>query len=160
MENDRLYHQVGGLFATASAIMIPIGQTQSIAKGLTDFAVGEVGGFAVSQVGYHGAKLLGGSEADAQRASFVGSLLGGYAASPVVSKFSLNNPGVNDVTRMRSPYRQQVLKNIEESKLAREFSNFNTYLKNERFTKKVIQTDYIQLSENLGEDLLERDIKL
>lgn len=54
MGNDDLYHQVGGLFTTASAIMIPIGQTQSVTKGLTEFAIGEVGGFLGGQAGYHG----------------------------------------------------------------------------------------------------------
>ncbi|MGU8023814.1 hypothetical protein ACS60C_03620 [Streptococcus suis] len=92
MGNAKLYHQVGGLFTTASAVMIPIGQTQSVTKGLAEFAVGEVGGFVGGQAGYHGTKLLGGSEADAQRANLVGSILGGYAASSAASKFSLNRP--------------------------------------------------------------------
>ncbi|MBO4108541.1 hypothetical protein J5566_10215 [Streptococcus suis] len=92
MGNDKLYHQVGGLFSTASAVMIPIGQTQSVTKGLAEFAIGEVGGFVGGQAGYHGIKLLGGSEADAQRATFVGSILGGFAASSAASKFSLNRP--------------------------------------------------------------------
>ncbi|HFU3716802.1 TPA: hypothetical protein ACGO5M_002236, partial [Streptococcus suis] len=90
MGNDKLYHQVGGLFTTTSAVMIPIGQTQSVTKGLTEFAIGEVGGFVGGQAGYHGTKLLGGSEADAERATFVGSILGGFAASSAASKFSLN----------------------------------------------------------------------
>ncbi|HEM3867532.1 TPA: hypothetical protein U1V35_000739 [Streptococcus suis] len=91
MGNDKLYHQVGGLFTTTSAVMIPIGQTQSVTKGLAEFAIGEVGGFVGGQAGYHGTKLLGGSEADAQRATFVGSILGGFAASSAASKFSLND---------------------------------------------------------------------
>jgi len=41
MGNDKLYHDVGNVFVTASAIMIPIGQTQSVVKGLTQFAIGE-----------------------------------------------------------------------------------------------------------------------
>ncbi|WP_209307154.1 T7SS effector LXG polymorphic toxin [Streptococcus acidominimus] len=90
MGNDKTYHQVGGLFTTASAVLIPIGKTQSVVKGLTEFTIGEVGGFAGHQAAYHGTKLLGGSEADAQRASFVGSILGGYAVSSAASKFSLN----------------------------------------------------------------------
>nr|WNF84166.1 ADP-ribosyltransferase [Streptococcus suis] len=93
MGNDKLYHQVGGLFTTTSAVMIPIGQTQSVTKGLAEFAIGEVGGFVGGQAGYHGTKLLGGSEADAQRATFVGSILGGFAASSAASKFSLNDVG-------------------------------------------------------------------
>ncbi|WP_244229030.1 T7SS effector LXG polymorphic toxin, partial [Streptococcus suis] len=91
MGNDKLYHQVGGLFTTTSAVMIPIGQTQSVTKGLAEFAIGEVGGFVGGQAGYHGTKLLGGSEADAERATFVGSILGGFAASSAASKFSLND---------------------------------------------------------------------
>ncbi|UUM62362.1 hypothetical protein NQZ89_01975 [Streptococcus suis] len=98
MGNDKLYHQVGGLFTTTSAVMIPIGQTQSVTKGLTEFAIGEVGGFVGGQAGYHGTKLLGGSEADAQRATFVGSILGGFAASSAASKFSLNDVGKTKVT--------------------------------------------------------------
>lgn len=90
MGNDKLYHQVGGLFTTTSAVMIPIGQTQSVTKGLAEFAIGEVGGFVGGQAGYHGTKLLGGSEADAQRANLVGSILGGYVASSAASRFSLN----------------------------------------------------------------------
>ena len=92
MGNDKLYHQVGGLFTTTSAVMIPIGQTQSVTKGLAEFAIGEVGGFVGGKVGYHGIKLLGGNEADAERATFVGNILGGFAASSAASKFSLNRP--------------------------------------------------------------------
>lgn len=72
-----------------SAVMIPIGQTQSVSKGLTEYAIGEVGGFVGGQAGYQGTKLLGGSEADAQRANLVGIILGGYAASSAASRFSL-----------------------------------------------------------------------
>ncbi|HEL1103956.1 TPA: hypothetical protein TVG23_000772 [Streptococcus equi subsp. zooepidemicus] len=90
MGNDRLYHQIGGLFTTASAALIPIGQTKSIAKGLTEFTIGEVGGFIGGQASYHGTKLLGGSEQDAQRATLVGNILGGIAASSAARRFSLN----------------------------------------------------------------------
>ena len=90
MGNDKLYHQVGGIFVTASAIMIPIGQTQCVVKGLTQFAIGEAGAYTTGQVAYHGTKLLGGSEEDAQTANFIGNIVGGYAASSAASKFSLN----------------------------------------------------------------------
>ena len=90
MGNDKLYHDVGNVFVTASAIMIPIGQTQSVVKGLTQFAIGEAGAYTTGQVAYHGTKLLGGSEEDAQTANFIGNLVGGYAASSAASKFSLN----------------------------------------------------------------------
>ena len=95
MGNDKLYHQVGGIFVTASAIMIPIGQTQSVAKGLTQFAIGEAGAYTTGQVAYHGTKILGGSEEDAQTANFIGNLVGGYAASSAASKFSLNKVKVD-----------------------------------------------------------------
>ena len=90
MGNDKLYHDVGNVFVTASAIMIPIGQTQSVVKGVTQFAIGEAGAYTAGQVAYHGTKLLGGSEEDAQTANFIGNIVGGYAASSAASKFSLN----------------------------------------------------------------------
>ncbi|MFH0386052.1 hypothetical protein ACHBHM_11375, partial [Streptococcus sp. A18] len=81
-----------------SALMIPIGQTQSVTKGLAEFAIGEVGGFVGGQAGYFGTKLHGGSEADAQRANLVGSILGGYVASSAASRFSLNDIGETRAT--------------------------------------------------------------
>ena len=95
MGNDKLYHQVGGIFVTASSIMIPIGQTQSVVKGLTQFAIGEAGAYTAGQVAYHGTKLLGGSEEDAQTANFIGNIVGGYAVSSAASKFSLNKVKVD-----------------------------------------------------------------
>ena len=90
MGNDKLYHDVGNVFVTASAIMIPIGKTQSVVQGLTEFAIGEAGAYTAGQVAYHGTKLAGGSEEDAQTANFIGNILGGYTASSAASKFSLN----------------------------------------------------------------------
>jgi len=136
MGNDKLYHQVGGIFVTASAIMIPIGQTQSVAKGLTQFAIGEAGAYTTGQVAYHGTKLLGGSEEDAQTANFIGNLVGGYAAASAASKFSLNKVKVDVETPKFN--REQILKNIEESRLARESSNFNQYLAKEKFQKTLM----------------------
>lgn len=46
--------------------------------------------YTTGQVAYHGTKLVGGSEEDAQTANFLGNLIGGYAASSAASKFSLN----------------------------------------------------------------------
>ena len=92
MGNDKLYHDVGGTFATVSAIMIPIGQTQSVVKGVTQFALGEAGAYTTGQLAYHGTKILGGSEEDAQIANFIGSIIGGYAAYSAAGKFSLNQP--------------------------------------------------------------------
>ena len=135
MGNDKLYHQVGGIFVTASAIMIPIGQTQSVAKGLTQFAIGEAGAYTAGQVAYHGTKLLGGSEDDAQTANFIGNLVGGYAAASAASKFSLNKVKV-DVEAPKFN-REQILKNLEESKLARESSGFKDFATRERYLEKV-----------------------
>ena len=133
MGNDKLYHQVGGIFVTASSIMIPIGQTQSVVKGLTQFAIGEAGAYTAGQVAYHGTKLLGGSEEDAQTANFIGNIVGGYAASSAASKFSLNKVKV-DVEAPKYN-REQILKNLEESKLARESSNFDQYLAKEKLQR-------------------------
>ena len=90
MGNDKLYHDVGNVFTTASAIMIPIGQTGSVVKGLTQFAIGEASAYTAGQVAYHGTKLVGGSEEDAQTANFIGNIVGGFVASSAASKFSLN----------------------------------------------------------------------
>ena len=90
MGNDKLYHDVGNTFVIASAIMIPIGKTQSVVQGLTEFAIGEAGAYTTGQAAYHVTKLAGGSEEDAQTANFIGNILGGYAASSAANKFSLN----------------------------------------------------------------------
>ena len=129
MGNDKLYHDVGNVFTTASAIMIPIGQTQSVVKGLTQFAIGEAGAYTAGQVAYHGTKLVGGSEEDAQTANFIGNLVGGYVTSSAASKFSLNKVKVE----VEAPKynREQILKNLEESRLARESSKFDNYLRKE-----------------------------
>ena len=136
MGNDKLYHDVGNVFVTASAIMIPIGQTQSVVKGLTQFAIGEAGAYTAGQVAYHGTKLLGGSGEDAQTANFIGNIVGGYTASSAASKFSLNKVKV-DVEAPKYN-KEQILKNIEESKLARESSNFDQYLAKEKFQKTLM----------------------
>ena len=164
MGNDKLYHQVGGIFVTASAIMIPIGQTQSVAKGLTQFAIGEAGAYTTGQVAYHGTKLLGGSEEDAQTANFIGNLVGGYAASSAASKFSLNKVKVE----VEAPKynREQILKNLEESRLARESSNFDQYLAKESLIKyptlldgKVKIVDKAKLPDWIGESFTDSNYR-
>ncbi|MFS9208662.1 glycohydrolase toxin TNT-related protein [Streptococcus mitis] len=139
MGNDKLYHDVGNVFVTASAIMIPIGQTQSVVKGLTQFAIGEAGAYTAGQVAYHGTKLLGGSEKDAQTANFIGNIVGGYVVSSAASKFSLNKVKVE----VEAPKynREQILKNLKESKLARESSNFDQYLAKEKFQKTLMSME-------------------
>ena len=164
MGNDKLYHQVGGIFVTASAIMIPIGQTQSVVKGLTQFAIGEAGAYTTGQVAYHGTKLLGGSEEDAQTANFIGNIVGGYAASSAASKFSLNKVKV-DVEAPKYN-REQILKNLEESRLARESSNFNQYLAKESLIKyptlldsKVKIVDKAKLPDWIGESFTDSNYR-
>ena len=130
MGNDKLYHDVGNTFVTASAIMIPIGKTQSVVQGLTEFAIGEAGAYTAGQVAYHGTKFAGGSEEDAQTANFIGNILGGYAASSAANKFSLNKVKVD--VEVPKYNKGQILKNIEESKLARESSNFKQYVAKEK----------------------------
>ena len=135
MGNDKLYHDVGTVFVTASAIMVPIGQTQSVVKGVTQFAIGEAGAYTAGQVAYHGTKLVGGSEGDAQIANFIGNIVGGYVTSSAASKFSLNKVKV-DVEAPKYN-REQILRNIEESRLARESSGFKDFATRERYLEKV-----------------------
>ena len=135
MGNDKLYHEVGNVFVTASAIMIPIGKTQSVVQGLTEFAIGEAGAYTAGQTAYHVTKLAGGSEEDAQTANFIGNILGGYAASSAANKFSLNKVKVD--VEVPKYNKGQILKNIEESKLARESSNFDQYLAKEKLQRNL-----------------------
>ena len=116
MGNDKLYHDVGNVFVTASAIMIPIGQTQSAVKGLTQFAIGEAGAYTAGQVAYHGTKLLGGSEEDAQTANFIGNIVGGYAVSSAASKFSLNKVKDNVSEQNFANYREFSTTKIDDFK--------------------------------------------
>ena len=135
MGNDKLYHEVGNAFVTASAIMIPIGKTQSVVQGLTEFAIGEAGAYTAGQTAYHVTKFAGGSEEDAQTANFLGNLIGGYVTSSAASKFSLNKVKVD--VEVPKYNKGQILKNIEESKLARESSNFDKYLAKEKLQRSL-----------------------
>ena len=135
MGNDKLYHEVGNAFVTASAIMIPIGKTQSVVQGLTEFAIGEAGAYTAGQAAYYVTKLAGGSEEDAQTANFIGNILGGYAVSSAANKFSLNKVKVD--VEVPKYNKGQILKNIEESKLARESSNFDKYLAKEKLQRSL-----------------------
>ncbi len=141
MGNDKLYHDVGGAFVTASAIMIPIGKTQSVVQGLTEFAIGEAGAYTAGQTAYHVTKLAGGSEEDAQTANFLGNLIGGYTASSAANKFSLNKVKVD--VEVPKYNKGQILKNIEESKLARESSNFDQYLAKEKLQRSLNQPQLV-----------------
>ncbi|HEL1074915.1 TPA: hypothetical protein TVE87_000844 [Streptococcus equi subsp. zooepidemicus] len=142
MGNDRLYHQVGGLFTTASAALIPIGQTKSIAKGLTEFTIGEVGGFIGGQASYHGTRLLGGSEQDAQRATLVGNILGGFAASSAARRFSLNEPIVARVTK---PAKITLSEKVLDTKVRFDESRIVAYA--ESMSKNYTEADVAKLTE-------------
>ncbi|HEL0579617.1 TPA: hypothetical protein TUY09_001829, partial [Streptococcus equi subsp. zooepidemicus] len=74
---------------------------------------------------------LGCSEQDAQRATLVGNILGGFAASNAARRFSLNEPIAARVTKPTYK-RQQLLKNLESSRLARESSRFKNYVAREK----------------------------
>ena len=113
MGNDKLYHDVGNVFVTTSAIMIPIGQTQSVVKGVTQFAIGEAGAYTAGQTAYHVTKLAGGSEEDAQTANFLGNLIGGYAVSSAASKFSLNKVKTPQAKSTTSPIKNMPLEEYE-----------------------------------------------
>ncbi|HEL1097405.1 TPA: hypothetical protein TVG24_001892 [Streptococcus equi subsp. zooepidemicus] len=142
MRNDRLYHQLGRLFTTASAALIPIGQTKSIAKGLTEFTIGEVGGFIGGQASYHGTKLLGGSEQDAQRATLVGNILGGFAASSAARRFSLNEPIVARVTK---PAKITLSEKVLDTKVRFDESRIVAYA--ESMSKNYTEADVAKLTE-------------
>ena len=116
MGNDKLYHDVGNVFVTTSAIMIPIGQTQSVVKGVTQFAIGEAGAYTAGQTAYHVTKLAGGSEEDAQTANFIGNILGGYVASSAASKFSLNKLKNNLSEQNFANYREFSTTKIDDFK--------------------------------------------
>ena len=113
MGNDKLYHDVGNVFVTTSAIMIPIGQTQSVVKGVTQFAIGEAGAYTAGQTAYHVTKLAGGSEEDAQTANFIGNLVGGYVTSSAASKFSLNKVKTPQDKSTTSPIKNMPLEEYE-----------------------------------------------
>ncbi|HEL1086046.1 TPA: hypothetical protein TVE90_000277 [Streptococcus equi subsp. zooepidemicus] len=142
MGNDRLYHQVGGLFTTASAALIPIGQTKSVAKGLTEFTIGEVGGFIGGQASYHGTKLLGGSEQDAQRATLVGNILGGLAASSAARRFSLNEPIAAKVTK---PAKITLSEKVLDTKVRFDEPSIVAYA--ESMSKNYTEADVAKLTE-------------
>ena len=97
---------------------------------MTQFAIGEAGAYTAGQVAYHGTKLVGGSEEDAQTANFIGNIVGGYVTSSAASKFSLNKVKV-DVEAPKFN-KEQILKNLEESRLARESSKFKQYVTKEK----------------------------
>ncbi|EOB30538.1 membrane protein, partial [Streptococcus mitis 13/39] len=77
---------------------------------------GEAGAYTAGQVAYHGTKLLGGSEEDAQTANFIGNIVGGYAVSSAASKFSLNKLKNNVSEQNFANYREFLTTKIDDFK--------------------------------------------
>ena len=90
-----LYHSLGQIFGLTTGVFIPIAKTKSIVQGLWQFTWGFVGGLATGQAAYHGTKLLGGSEENAQLMNLLGNFVGGYKFSKAAENFSLNKNDVN-----------------------------------------------------------------
>ncbi|MGT2732988.1 T7SS effector LXG polymorphic toxin [Streptococcus ruminantium] len=139
--NNQLYHQTGQIFSIGSSIIAPIGQTGSVVKGLAQFGGGALGAWGGGELGYHGAKLLGASDSQANAAKFLSSMAGASAGSSLAGKFSLNKLITKKVPEQAPPYnKEQVLKNLEESRLARESSNFkSSYVKVEKSINQRIE---------------------
>ena len=135
MGNDKLYHEVGNVFVTASAIMIPIGKTQSVVKGVTQFAIGEAGAYTAGQTAYHVTKL-------ARESSNFDQYLAKEKLQRNLNKSTLASrelPKLKGVHEVEVPKynREQILRNIEESRLARESSGFKDFATRERYLEKV-----------------------
>ncbi|MFU2164911.1 hypothetical protein ACMZ6Z_09095 [Streptococcus pluranimalium] len=139
--NNQLYHQTGQIFSIGSSIIAPIGQTGSVVKGLAQFGGGALGAWGGGELGYHGAKLLGASDSQANAAKFLSSMAGASAGSSLAGKFSLNKLTTKKMPEQAPPYnKEQVLKNLEESRLARESSNFkSSYVKVEKSINQRIE---------------------
>ena len=88
--NNKLYHGFGQFFTTGSSILIPIGKTNSLVKGVLQYAGGSAGAWVGGKVGYYGLKGLGFSEENAKIGQFIASMLGAYAGSQIASGFTLN----------------------------------------------------------------------
>ena len=163
--NGELYHGFGQVFTLTTGIFLPIAQTQSIAQGISQFFWGTVGGIATGQAAYHGTKFLGGNEETAQMMNLFGNLVGGaYAAYKAANKFSLNKVKV-DVEAPKYN-KEQILKNLEESRLARESSNFDQYLAKESLIKyptlldgKVKIVDKAKLPDWIGESFTDSNYR-
>lgn len=98
MGDVQTYNNVVQVFSLTTGILIPIAHTQSIFQGAWQFGWGLFGGYTFGKVGYHGTKLLGGSEEMAQMMDLFGNLIGGYTFSKLTQDFSLNRIQVPKVT--------------------------------------------------------------
>ena len=98
MGDVQTYNNVVQVVSLTTGILIPIAHTQSIFQGTWQFGWGLFGGYTFGKVGYHGTKLLGGSEEMAQMMDLFGNLIGGYTFSKLTQDFSLNRIQVPKVT--------------------------------------------------------------
>ena len=98
MGDVQTYNDVVQLFSLTTGVLIPIAHTQSIFQGIWQFGWGLFGGHTFGKIGYHGTKLLGGSEEMAQMMDLFGNLIGGYTFSKLTQDFSLNRIQVPKVT--------------------------------------------------------------
>ena len=88
--NNKLYHGFGQFFTTGSSILIPIGKTNSLVKGVLQYAGGSAGAWVGGKVGYYGLKGLGFSEENAKIGQVLFSMYAGYKASQIIGGFTLN----------------------------------------------------------------------
>lgn len=98
MGDVQTYNSVVQVVSLTTGILIPIAHTQSILQGTWQFGWGLFGGHTFGKIGYHGTKLLGGSEEMAQMMDLFGNLIGGYTFSKLTQDFSLNRIQVPKVT--------------------------------------------------------------
>ena len=88
--NNKLYHGTGHFFTIGSSILIPIGKTNSLVKGVLQYARGSAGAWVGGKVGYYGLKGLGFSEENAKIGQVLFSIYAGYKASQIAGRFTLN----------------------------------------------------------------------
>ena len=88
--NNKLYHGTGHFFTIGSSILIPIGKTNSLVKGVLQYAGGSAGAWVGGKVGYYGLKGLGFSEENAKIGQVLFSIYAGYKASQIAGRFTLN----------------------------------------------------------------------
>ena len=135
MGDVQTYNSVVQVVSLTTGILIPIAHTQSILQGAWQFGWGLFGGYTFGKVGYHGTKLLGGSEEMAQMMDLFGNLIGGYTFSKLTQDFSLNRIQVPKVTN----------ENVQPS------SNLDRVLKLDRNTalgiKNIIEAEGYSLKE-------------
>ena len=98
MGDVQTYNSVVQVVSLTTGILIPIAHTQSILQGTWQFGWGLFGGHTFGKIGYHGTKLLGGSEEMAQMMDLFGNLIGGYTFSKLTQDFSLNRIQVPKVS--------------------------------------------------------------